>query len=268
MDEPYAAWITVDDLRADTSEAAEKIQDADDSELQRAVDLATFVLFKATAERWPGLADDICWPCARTNVASSWFYPRSSHSSGYGDGGLTWLWASSWGWCTCGLGPLCVCLSHVRITLGAWPVNEITAVTIDGVLLDPSTYRLDENRWLSRIDGLTWPAWQNLADPSFIVEFVKGRAPVAGAIAACTIYAMEIAKANLGEECNLPSRVASIVRQGTTVNFTSVTDLLANNLTGVPLVDTWIIAANGGVARPHAPAMVASPDIGRATWHG
>jgi hypothetical protein len=142
------------------------------------------------------------------------------------------------------------------------PVNSITSVTVDGVALDPSAYRLDGTR-LVRQDGEGWPAQDlSLADGqvgTWSVSYVRGL-PVPDVLNdAAGAYACEVAKGRTGGTCQLPSRVASISRQGVDVQFVSAEDYLDKGRTGYAEVDQIIAAYNpDGIRRP---PRVLSPDL-------
>jgi hypothetical protein len=146
-------------------------------------------------------------------------------------------------------------------------VAAVNEVKVDGVVIDPSAYRLDEWRGmplLVRTDGECWPECQdmNLNDTepgTFAVTYTPGEAlPTSGAIAAGKL-AGEFIKSCQGAECSLPQQVASLSRNGVEVQMVDPTEFLADGLTGVADVDLWIRAVNP--ARKSQRSRVYSPDL-------
>lgn len=132
------------------------------------------------------------------------------------------------------------------------PVNTITQVTIDGAVVAPGSYRVDEGMWLVRTDGQLWPYWQDVAlaagqPGTFVVSYTAGLVPPAALLAAAGTYALEWARASSPQSstlCRLPSRAKSITRQGVTIDMVDPTTLLEAGLTGLPDVDAVIMALN------------------------
>lgn len=157
----------------------------------------------------------------------------------------------------------CWCEPDKQVSLSLpGPIVEVTSVVIEGVTLDPSAYRVEQNRWLIRLDGEAWPETQNLnAAPgspgTWEVHYTRGVAvPVGGQVAAGTL-ACELAKGALGDpDCGLPSRVQTVTRQGITVAVVDSFDDIKDGRTGLWSVDSWIAA----VTRPRPSASVRSVD--------
>lgn len=161
-----------------------------------------------------------------------------------------------------------------EILLGHTPVRSIDQVVQDGLILAPTTYRLDDARWLVRIDGQTWPYWQDWTHDSapgaggdqsstMQVKLTWGEDPPPDGIYAASTLAGELglAAASTGE-CRLPRNVQSVTRQGTSMLMMDPSVLLANGLFGIPEIDQFVRSTN-----PHhlqQPATMTSPDIPRA----
>ena len=141
------------------------------------------------------------------------------------------------------------------------PVHEVTGVTIDGVTVDPGAYRVNQRRWLQRVDGGSWPCDGSAV---FVVDYVKGvPVPVDGQEMA-GLLAVELARGMSGGACALPSGVTSVARQGISVELADMREWFTNGVTGVEPVDLWIMAIN-----PHKskqPARITSPDRPRVGW--
>lgn len=165
--------------------------------------------------------------------------------------------------CTaCGVG--CLCDSTKSLTLPG-PIASIDAVKVDGVTLDPSAYRVDNQRHLVRIDGEAWPTSQDMTLATtevntFEVSYQRGLGvPYGGQVAAGRL-ALELALAALDRpECALPQRVQSITRQGVTVAVIDAFDDVGTGRTGIWLIDSWVAS----VTAPPSPARVYSVDVGR-----
>lgn len=168
---------------------------------------------------------------------------------------------------SCGrCGDKCGCGSTPSLKLPG-PVASIDSVTVDGETLDPGAYRVDNWSLLVRVDGGDWPTCQDLTEPTFVIEYRRGRpVPEHGQIAA-GVLACELAKDACGDRsCRLPRRVSSIDRQGVSVVFDDFNDLDKGG-TGIWLIDSWV----SSVTQPKRRGRVRSPDLPRmagrvTTW--
>lgn len=140
------------------------------------------------------------------------------------------------------------------------PVQEIVEIKIDGVVLNPSTYRVDNGHTLIRQDGNPWPDQQDLylaltEVGTWSIEYTRGvPVPLGGQLAA-GLLACELAKAmNQDPDCALPSRVSSITRQGVSMEIVQTQFARANSeqetWTGIFAIDSWIASFN--TPRPFA----------------
>jgi hypothetical protein len=167
-------------------------------------------------------------------------------------------------WRNCGCAGACRCRATCEAYM-PYPVASIESVTVDGVVLDPSAYRLDNGRILVRTDGECFPECQDLDLPTtepgtWSVTLRPGEPlPVAGTIAAGKL-ACEFAKACTGGEgCALPEQLISLSRNGVEVQVADPQLLLDAGLTGVQEADLFIRAYNPN--RLHSRPSVLSPDI-------
>lgn len=120
------------------------------------------------------------------------------------------------------------------------PVGAIDNVTIDGVVLDPSAYRLDNGNQLVRQDGEGWPYWQDFNLPlpevgTFSVTYFNGASPDILVNAAVGILAQEYLDLAASGHCRLPAGLTQISRQGITMEVNA--DILSDGLTGIREVD-------------------------------
>lgn len=149
----------------------------------------------------------------------------------------------------------------------AAPVQQVLAVKIDGLALNPGDVELYDGRYLIRANGLAWPSQQAIELPdseagTFSVSYVWGQAiPTAGRIAArawACYLANQLAALSGEGDCSLPDRVTQLVRQGVTLSKLSAQDFIEKGRVGVDVVDQWLNVVNPSGAR--RPASIASPD--------
>lgn len=169
----------------------------------------------------------------------------------------------------CGCASFCSHTTRKELLLPA-PVGPVTAVQDGATLLDPSAYRVDDNRVLVRLDGEVWPLWQDMTasvgDPGTLaITYLNGTAPDGMAAYVAGLLAQEFLKACSGQECALPRNVVAFTRQGVSVELS--TGVFPNNRTGIDAVDAWLFRFN-----PYAivtPSVIYSPDspqAHRTTW--
>lgn len=161
----------------------------------------------------------------------------------------------------CGCASSCNHLGALQITMPGI-VGRVDEIKIDGVVIPPTSYRIDNGRDIVRTDGEPWPVVQDMAladtEPgTFSITYLPAR-PVDGLGAwAAGILACEYAKAITNDKkCRLPSGVRDITRQG--VSMTITTGLFPDGLTGINEVDIYVRSIN-----PYAlktPPAVWSPD--------
>lgn len=165
----------------------------------------------------------------------------------------------------CG-GDACSCARLCEIIMPG-PVAEVTEVRLDGIIIDPTLFRLDNGTKLVREDGECWPSCQNMSAPlgdscTLGISYVPGLLPGAEGEWAAGLLACEYAKACTGGKCRLPSAVSSVSRNGTTMEMTA--GLFANNITGIREVDAYVTGLNPYALR--TPSMVWSPDLPQHRW--
>lgn len=154
----------------------------------------------------------------------------------------------------------CTVLSEARL-IG--PVGGIASVTVNGAVLSPTAYRVDNGNMLVRLDGGTWPVCQDMIAAlddtdavTFSVSYYMGYAPDELAAYIAGNLAVEYAKACTGKKCALPSTVVGITRQGVSMDIAA--GAFPNGATGIRVVDDWIYTLNpNGLKQPTS---IASPD--------
>lgn len=216
-----------------------------------AIDYATTVLWAATGRRF-GLCVRVVRPCGREcqsengNGIYGWYWTQGTW--------LPYIFQGTWRncWCGCFGNPgCCGCNVDCQVYLEG-PVNSIVSVTVDGVTIDPATYRVDNGIWLVRTKDSSeddcWPQFQNFNKSSgvgtFVVTYLKGLAVPTALLRAAGELAGEYAKACSGAPCRLPGRATSIARQGVSISLVGVEALLENGLTGISTVDQIIRTYN------------------------
>lgn len=158
----------------------------------------------------------------------------------------------------------------------AYPVREVTQVKVDGVVLDPSAYRVDENQWLVRVvpnaqtPNIGWPSCQNLAIPdtepgTWSVTYVWGTPPPQLAVDAATALGCQLYLSANGKACSLPVGATKITRQGVTIDRGLMADWTKGGSVGIPLVDAAIRAYNPN--RLLMTSSVYSPDLPKYGRH-
>jgi hypothetical protein len=208
-----------------------------------AVDIATDWLWARTGMRF-GTITVTLRPC-RDQCRPTSFpgYVWEPWPGVWGVPGSEWGWgavSASCGSCT----PSCYCTSLSQIKLPA-PVNTLVSVKLDGVVMTGG-YRVDDNRFLVRTDGNTWPYCQNLLvddtkPGSFAVTAKFGEDVPSGGAAAVGELAAEVLRALGGQDCRLPRNLTSLSRQGVSI---SVPDFAASldqyGSLGLYLVDVFV----------------------------
>lgn len=179
-------------------------------------------------------------PCGNGMV--NWF--------GFNWNGGIWtpyIWNGVWYNCACP--GLCSCDPRCQVMLSG-PVAEVVEVKIDGVVVDPSAYRVDDYKWLVRQDGECWPECADQNVPagevgSFEVTYKRGMPVPLALLQMAAILACEYVKRCTGDDsCRLGSRVVAMSRQGVDFQFVPLDQLLTHGLTGVDEVDQMILAYN------------------------
>jgi hypothetical protein len=136
----------------------------------------------------------------------------------------------------------CCCRPSERLDLGPqWQVSGVLEVIADGEVLDPSAYRIENRRYIARLDGQTWPRCADLTDPeAFQITFTYGRpVPIGGQLGAAAL-ARELAMSCTGGECQLPEHVTNITRDGITYTVLDSLRLFQEGRTGVSQADLWL----------------------------
>lgn len=163
------------------------------------------------------------------------------------------LFVNCWA-CTCRTSE-CSCAALEEIRLPWLPVRDVLEVKIDGVVVDPSAYRvLPGTNRLVRIDGGRWPTCQSQAledteTGTWSITFRHGMDLPSEAVPLVAGYACELVKLCRGQDCGLPDGVRVIQRPGVTYAVIDPQKYREAGLTGYSPLDDWIMQLRGGHAR-------------------
>jgi hypothetical protein len=229
-----------------TGECCDEIWDAASVELQQAAaEYGAFVMWAATGRQF-GACQRTVRPCGRqcSSCGQGWYWADGFF--------IPYILNGEWRNCWCGNNGAgcCTCEPECQVYLPG-PVASIpvTGVSVDGITIDSSAYRVDNGMWLVRIDGDCWPDCQDYsvnADETNTMQVVyyKGLAVPSIVERAAGILACEWIKSCQGLPCRLPQRVQSIVRQGVTISMVDVDTVLGKGWTGIGEVDQIIAMFN------------------------
>lgn len=177
-------------------------------------------------QSWPGTQPP---PIGATGSGGyfGWWFPLGCGSCAY-DG--------------CG----CTVISQVRLPA---PVHAVTEVKVDGVVLATNAYRVDNSRFLVRVDGSTWPLANNLAKDdtqvgTWSVTAQYGQSVPTGAALAIGELACEFVRGLAGQDCRLPRGVTQLARQGVTISLPDLATQFKDGLTGLYFTDMFISTWN------------------------
>lgn len=216
--------------------------------IDNAVQAATEALWERTHRRF-GLCTIKLRPCREDCWPS---FPTGWHNLS----GLSWpfpvLVGGNWINIACGYcSGSCSCSQLSQVVLPS-PVAEVTEVKVDGVILDPSAYRVDDWRFLVRLDGDEWPRCNDLrladteAGTWSVTASYGEMVPTLGSFAVGQL-ANEIYKAcpgGAGGSCLPTATVRQVTRQGvTTVHFDAET-AFAKGKIGLYFPDLFIATYN------------------------
>jgi hypothetical protein len=197
-------------------------------------------------------------PCREDCVPAGWSGPA------WGGGPVPALIDGQWLNLVCGsCAGECSCSALSEFVLPG-PVARVVEIVVDGAVVPTGSYRVDDWRRVVRTDGGRWPACNDLSKPATepgtwqVTAAVGAGVPTLGRMAVGEL-ACEIAKGCAGDDdCRLPFNVVQLVRQGVTISFPTIMELLEAGVLGMEFGDLFIRTYNpGGLAsRP----LVLTPD--------
>ncbi len=252
LDLTVQPWATVADVGSPCNDYG-----FDETLLEDCLQFASEVLYEFTGRQWPGENVDTVRPCGmRSNRA----WGRVTYNAG-----------DMVGWCGCQRPRACGCHRLSEIQLPGFPVVSVDEVKIDGMVVDPDRYRVDDLRWLVYLPDETnldprrgWPCCQRIdldddLEDTFSVTYTFGTGPDRGGVMAAASLACQLALAFGGgsdsSRCRLPKRVTQITRQGVSIAILDPLTLFQDGRTGLSEVDMWIGSKKVGSDRRRATAM-------------
>lgn len=259
---PCSGWIDATDVLATCTNVTDPLL------AQQLADAANDVVYGATARQFKGVCTDTirptrigcsCWGAGgiSAGVPISW---------GFWAGLNMWAGGYGWGYNDYPVPQGCGYLSEYALS---YPVSQILQIKVDGSVLDPSTYRVDEERMLVRLpnsDGTNpgWPLCQNMQLPdtqpgTWSVNFTYGIAPPSACLLAAKQLACQLGLAFVGAPCALPTGTTKVTRAGITIERGLLADWTKGGSTGLALVDAAIRAYNPNQLMMQS--SVYSPDV-------
>jgi hypothetical protein len=243
----------------------------DDATQERATALAGATLLMLTGYRLAGCPVTVrpCRAGCMTGVDPSWWtFPLTSQ--GNQSGSMLNPSINQFGkWVNMGCGCTgdCSCTTVCEVILPGY-VGGIEEVIEDGVIVDPTAYRVDNGNRLVRTDGECWPLCQDMTldvdqPGTFAVTYYNGVLVDGWGATAAGMLACEYAKACVGDPCKLPVNATWITRNGITVDLSHADPFL----TGIEVVDQYVRRYNP--FKLAVPSQVWSPDVRRpriTTW--
>lgn len=223
------------------------------AQVARAESLAAASLRSLTLGRVGGLPRTVM-PAGRTCTSPvmrrDMFYPEPYYASAAG------LKA-----CNCAL--YCSC-SRVDTVLLTAPVGDILEVRVDGVVLDPSEYHVEDGERLIRHGiGASWPA---CGGKDFTVTYLNAYKVDAMGAYAGGVLAWEFLKSiTADKKCRLSAKVTAVSRQG--LNMELAPGMFPDGTTGIEEVDVYLRLWNPAGLK-HKPAVysVDAPRQREVTW--
>lgn len=235
---------------------------------QRAEALSWYTLASLTAYRI-GVCPTVIRPCAARCAPPGSYMAAPATGGSYSAlpiqtiGGIWTPYIRGGEWVNgCGCHAAAEC-GHTRLSevILPGPIGDIEEVRVDGNVVDPTLYRVDNGDRLVSL-GDPWPTTQDLSvGPdevgSFMVTYYRGAAPSDLTKYAAGVLAIEFYRACKGDgKCRLPRGVREITRGGTTIELQP--GMFENGLTGIQEVDAVINIYNP--YRVKSPPRVLSPE--------
>lgn len=212
-----APWISVNDLAVPDSPFA-----------QASVDYATYVLYRLTGEKYPGLMET-----TETYVAERMAREVPLELSSQAIAVPSRIQYPQ------------------RLYLRGTPVHEIHSVSYGGEVLSPDEYALYNKRFLKLRNGASW---NYACNPQGItVEYCYGMMPPsAGKLAAATLaneFLILYGENPNTTECRIPERVKSISREGISFDMIDPMEFMDDGKTGIWEIDLFIRTSNPARAK-------------------
>lgn len=243
-DEPCEAWATIANVR-DCNDCSSESDYPDDA-ISPWITVASAWLYRASGRRYTGECSATGRPVPQEHARPVVSYPRPPRD-------VPHSLPPSRPWPAMGRKE-----GAHEVPLGYWPLRSITSVHVDGSLLASSAYRIDDDRYLVRIDGDVWPNRQDWTkdptaetDSGWTVTFTYGEDPPADGVRAAAVLACELTRACSGSTCSLPKRLVSVVSEGVSMTAIDPFEFLDRGRFGIMEIDGFVATSN--------PNMLAEP---------
>lgn len=223
-------------------EVTQDVYDAALLQRNNAEDLAVSVMWALSGRQF-GVFETTVRPCPQRGV---WGWGRWELLDPVAYSFVLTLDAGHWFSWPCGCVGRCT-VSGPRVVHLPGPVQVITAVTVDGVALDPAEYQLEGDALYRK--GAWWPR-QDLGRPlgehhTWSVTYTRGIPAPAGTDKLVGILAREfIAACDGDKKCRPPRNVKSVSRQGVTYDMYDARGMYNLGQTGIAEIDLWLQAVN------------------------
>ena len=143
------------------------------------------------------------------------------------------------------------------------PVGDVTRVLVNGAVVDPSAYRVEDGQYLVRVDGQEWPAG---GGDDFVVTYLNSYPVNDMGAHAAGVMAVEWLRLITGDKkCRLPTSATNVSRQGITIEI--ATGMFPGNVTGVPEIDAYLMLFNPHALRVAPRVYSLDLDGDRQVWH-
>lgn len=223
-------------------------------------DIIDFAIMAATEAIWSrtkkmyGLCAMKLRPCRKDCLPAGPWIPSRGW---YNVSAMAWPWpqpaliGGKWFNIACGICQNgCSCSRIFQVEL-PYPVADVTEVKIDGVVLNPSAYRVDSWRYLLRLDGEDWPRCNDLnfedteLDTWSVTAQYGTQVPDLGKLAVGELATEIVRRCTGAKGCKLPaSTVQSVTRQGVTKVFFDADAAFKNGAVGLYWSDLFINTVN------------------------
>lgn len=252
--------------------------------LDLSLQVASDVLFQLSGLQFSGSCADTVRPIARILGRDHGRPVRSYQGPLGGNNSFLYGWSGAGAWWpfngTTNQEELADGTLLPSIDLGVYPLTGITQVLIDGVVVDPTTYAIHDDRHLVRLGveaapgsdvNPGWPYSQLMDLPStqvntFEVSFTYGVPPPPAGMLGAAELAWQLYLSNTNPtKCQLPGRATHITRQGVTATLLDPLTFFARGHTGLYTADMFLASVNPAGLRRRA--SVYTPDINPRTRH-
>lgn len=227
---PCNVWTVAEDLPCYDPEGDLDLYD-------RMILASSSNLYELSNRKFPGICEKTVTACSRKTLREVW------RRNSFGDFRPVSV-------CGCHRAEQCGCttLSAIRLP----QIVEVSEILIDGVLVDPSDYRVDGGMEIVSL-GDPWPCCD------VQITYTTGRMPPADGVVAAGVLACELVNAaspDTEDRCRLPKGVTSVVRNGIQITIKPA------DLMQLVEVAAFIDAHNPKKLRG-GPAIVLTPDVGK-----